>query len=348
MPDTIETPSLPTSAEQSGREPSTAELAALGIKTEASPSSGQTSTTSTTPATPTETPADPDFVGALIKRGRPARDLSGLDEAEQKMFQSMSREAYEKLFPIYKSTKGKDLSKLETLDKLQAEYETLKKSQRPSSVYDHEEGYLLDRSYRQALVERNQLTDVQKFYTQQLAAVKANQPFHNLTQDANGNIVVDPTPIQASPAAEANLIAAISQTQQLLAAHGQKLETLKSSFGSGYKSFRGRLSEVHEKVFGQHKEFLSPLAAKELENFPEEVRDRQEIISLCHAIAMLKHIAAAHQEEQKLAGAKAANATVAQANGPTQRAMPAAPKGDTAIKMTSDEDFRNTRLKFGF
>ncbi len=343
MPDET---NLPVSTEQSGREPTTAELAAMGIHTEATPADAAKDQTQT-PANPKVTdPADPDFIGNVIKRGRPARDLSGLDESEQALFKSMSREAYEKLLPIYKSTKGKDLSKLDTLSKLEEELATLKKANKPSSVYDHEEGYLLDRSYRQALVERNQLNDVQKFYTQQLAAVREGKPFRNLAQDENGNIVVSPTEIPPTPAAEANLIAAISQTQQLLAAHGQKIESIKGSFSNGYKNFRTNLSTIHDKIFGPHKEFLGPLAAKELENFPEEVRDRQEIISLCHAIAVLKHIASSHQEEQKVAAANNANAAVARANGPTQRSMPAAPNTATKNTMTSDEDFKAFRMKF--
>lgn len=345
---TTETP-LPVSTQTSGREPTAAELSAMGIHTDpvqvTQPDKAQAQVQ---PNTQPATEVPDDFVGKLVKPGRPGRDFEGLDEEEISLFKSMSRQAYEKLYPLYKSTKGKDLSKLSELDKLQAELESAKKANRPTAAYDHEEGYLLDRSYRQALVEQRTLNDVVSFYTKQLAAVRGGQKYHRLTQDDKGNIVVDPNPIDPSPMADAELTAALSQTQNALLQHGQKLEGIKSSFNGEYKTFRDNLTKVHDSLFGQYKDILEPLAAKELKaHFPEFLHDRPEIKSLATALAVLRYIANQNQTEQQQAAAANANATVARSAGPTARAITPAAAAGTPTK-TSDQEFNQIRFKFGF
>lgn len=338
---------LPVSDKSSGREPSASELAALGIHTD--PVAQSASEAAQAPVQPTqpETP-DPDFIGKVLKPGRKPREFEGLDEEETKLFQSMSLPAYEKLYPLYKSTKGKDLSKLADLDKLTAELETLKKAQRPTSAFDHEEGYLLDRSYRQALVEQRTLNDVVTFYTKQLAAIRGGNKYHRLTQDGQGNIVVDPNPIDPSPAADAELTAALSQTQAAILQHQQKLESLKSGFGQEYKTLQSQISQVHNAIFGPHKEFLEPLAAKEILQFPESVRHRQEYVTLSYAMAVLRHLAMQYQAEQRTTAANNANAAVAKAVGPTARSITPTPAPNGANAKTSAEDYAKVRFQFGF
>ena len=47
------------------------------------------------PTAPIQQPDD--VIGKALKRGRPARDLSDLDEAEQEIFKNMAMQGYEKL-----------------------------------------------------------------------------------------------------------------------------------------------------------------------------------------------------------------------------------------------------------
>lgn len=109
--------------------------------------------------TPIQVQQPDDVIGKALKRGRPGRDLSDLDEAEQEIFKNMALQGYEKLYPFYKKFRGRDAD-LENIDKLKTELETLKKNPPASFYYDHEDAYLLQNDYREALMAGHQLNTI--------------------------------------------------------------------------------------------------------------------------------------------------------------------------------------------
>ena len=319
--------------------------AELGVQTEEIPGVELSQVTpQVDPAQPA--PAqDEDVVGAALKRGRPARELDGLDEAEQKLFKSMSREAYEKLYPIYKKIKGHeaDIDQLPTLKEKLAKLEQTQ-STRPAAYYDHEDAYMLQQDFREALVQSTKLRDVYNHWQEQLAAAEEGKPIRDLSIDQNGNLQVGP-PIESSPRAKAQIHSLLMQANQELAAHNQKLEAIKAQHSQQFKSYKTGLDAVYEKFFGKYKDQLAPLAAKELEVFPEFARSRPEINLLGHAMALIRGMVQADKATQTQNAVGKANSNGQKIAGPTMRNITTAPR-DAGANTSLDEE-KMFKAKFG-
>lgn len=304
-----------------------------------------TNTDSPAPQDPPETPAEAeDIVGTALKRGRPARDLDGLDEEEQEAFKNMNRKAYEKLYPFYKKFKGKDkdLEELPTLREKLAAAE--KATPKPASYYDHEDAYLLQQEYRDALVQGRTLRDVQEHWQEQLVNIKEGKPFYDLTQDEHGNLQRS-APIDPSPRAEAQILGLLSQVTQAQSTHQSKLESIKAQTKEQYNSYKTSISTVHEQLFGKYKDQLSPGANKLLERFPEHVRSRPELVFAAHAYALLQHIVQTDKQAQVATNAAKANTNGQRSAGPTMRTLTTSPR--PAPVATTNEDYKQFRREFG-
>lgn len=304
-----------------------------------------TDPTDPAPDVSTETPAEAeDIVGTALKRGRPARDLDGLDEEEQEAFKNMNRKAYEKLYPFYKKFKGKDkdLEELPTLREKLAAAE--KATPKPASYYDHEDAYLLQQEYRDALIQGRTLRDVQEHWQEQLVNIKEGKPFYDLTQDANGNLQRS-APIDPSPRAEAQILGLLSQVTQAQSTHQGKLEAIKAQTKEQYNSYKTSISTVHDQLFGKYKDQLSPGANKLLERFPEHVRSRPELVFAAHAYALLQHIVQTDKQAQVATNAGKANASGQKSAGPTMRTLTTSPR--PAPTATTNEDYKQFRREFG-
>lgn len=328
-----------------GDTPDVNSLAELGIQTAEVPGA-EIATPTTDPTQPDPAPQpDEDIVGAALKRGRPGRELDGLDEAEQKLFKSMSREAYEKLYPIYKKIKGHeaDIDQLPTLKEKLAQLEKAQ-STRPAAYYDHEEAYLLQQDFRDALLQSNKLRDVYNHWQEQLAAAEEGKPIRDLSIDQNGNFQVGP-PIESSPRAKAQIHSLLMQSNQELANHQQKLEQIKAAHSQQFKSYKTGLDSVYEKFFGKYKDQLAPLAAKELEVFPEFARSRPEINLLGHAMALIRGMVQADKATQTQNAVGKANSNGQKIAGPTMRNITTAPR-DAGANTSPDEE-KMFKAKFG-
>ena len=278
------------------------------------------------------------------KSGRPARDFTGLDEAEKEMFNNMSRSAYEKLYPLFIKLKGKEglLDELDKVPTYKSEIENLKKAPKPVSYYDDPDAYMLSQSYRQALVERSQTQELVDFWKDQLIAVESGQPFKALQQTENG--YVETQPIKPSAAAKVEIGNILNQFRNQLNAQNARLENLKHEHGNTYKSYVDTLTGVHNKVFGKHEATLKPLADKELEAFPEFTRGRPEVKSLAYAYALLKHIVSLDKSNKTTAAANAATARAAKSSGPSMDTVTAGVNGQPTL--ATDEDYKKFRAEF--
>lgn len=319
--------------------------AELGVQTEEIP--GVELSQVTPPADPAQpAPAqDEDVVGAALKRGRPGRDLDGLTDEEKEMFQNMHRKSYEKLYPLYKKIKGHeaDIDQLPTLKERLASLEKAQ-STRPAAYYDHEDAYLLQQDFREALFQSNRLRDVYNHWQEQLAAAEEGKPIRDLSIDQNGNLQVGP-PIESSPRAKAQIHSLLMQSNQELANHQQKLEQIKAQHSQQFKSYKTGLDSVYEKFFGKYKDQLAPLAAKELEVFPEFARSRPEINLLGHAMALIRGMVQADKANQTTAAVGKANANGQKIAGPTMRNITTAPR-DAGASTSPDEE-KMFKAKFG-
>jgi len=318
--------------------------AELGLNTKevefVTPPEGETKSDET-PETPA---AEEDIVGTALKRGRPARDLDGLDEREQRLFKNMAREAYDELYPFYKKFKGKDkdLEELPTLREKLAAAE--KATPKPASYYDHEDAYLLQQEYRDALVQGRTLRDVQEHWQEQLVNIKEGKPFYDLSADANGQLQRS-APIDPSPRAEAQILGLLAQVTQAQQTHQAKLESIKAETRNQFTTYKSSIENVHNQLFGKYKDQLGPAAAKVLEKFPEHTRSRPELIFAAHAYALLQHIVNTDKQSQAATNVANANKTNQKSAGPTMRTLTTAPR-PTATP-TTQEDYRQFRREFG-
>ena len=329
-----------------GETPDVNSLASLGIDTPEVPGAELTSPAAPNPDPTQPTPApDEDIVGAALKRGRPARDFTCLDEAEKKLFNDMPRPAYEKLYPLYMKVRGHEAD-LEQLPSLKEKLAQLEKSSatRPAAYYDHEEAYLLQQDFREALLQSNKLRDVYNHWQEQLANAEEGKPIRDLIVDQNGNLQLGP-PQESSPRAKAQIHSLLMQSNQELASHQQKLEQIKSAHAEQFKSYKTGLDSVYEKFFGKYKDQLGPLAAKELEVFPEFARTRPEINLLGHAMALIRGMVQADKANQAQTAVTKANANGQKIAGPTMRNITTAPRENTT--KTTPEEEKLFKAKFG-
>lgn len=294
--------------------------------------------------TPNPNPEPEDAIGLALKRGRPARDLEGLDEDEQKLFKNMSREAYERLFPFYKKFKGKDKD-LDELPTLREKLKSLETATKPQPFYDHEEAYLLQQDYRDALVKARELRDLQNHWQEQLIAAEEGKPVRDVIAGQNGEWQLS-DPIESNPRVKAQILATLNQVTQAQQTHQATLENLKLQSKQQFTSYRDGLSKVYDTVFAKHKDTLEPLAAKELEQFPPFARDRIETKLMANALALIKYIVAADKKQQTQTTANNANLAAARSSGPTMRSITTSPK-PAPDKTATAEDYKKFRMEFG-
>lgn len=308
--------------------------------------SGEEIPTSETPPQDQQQSPDPeDAIGLALKRGRPARDLDGLDDDEQKLFKNMSREAYERLFPFYKKFKGKDKD-LDELPTLREKLKSLESAPpKASSFYDHEEAYLLQQDYRDALVKSRELRDLQSHWQEQLIAAEEGKPVRDILTGPNGELQLS-DPIEANPRIKAQILATLSQVTQAQQAHQASLEGLKAQAKSQFTNYRDGLSKVYDNIFAKHKDTLEPLAAKEIEQFPPFARDRIETKLMANALALIKYIVNADKQQKSQAQVTTANTNGSKVAGPTMRSITTSPKPAPSAATTAD-DFKRFKMEFG-
>lgn len=344
---TIETPTASTeptgspfdAAETTHQELSPADLG-LNIKLDAPSEKPADPTRQPLPA-PTQPPDD--VIGKALKRGRPARDLSDLNENEREIFQNMALQGYETLYPFYKKFRGRDAD-LESVDKLKAELETLKKNPPASFYYDHEDAYLLQNDYREALMAGHQLNTIADHWEQQYINARAGKPIRDLVLDQNGRPQLGGE-IQPSPEVEAKIFSLLADAKQKASSHQSRLESIRSDHGQKFKSFKEQMTLAYQKMIGPYEAQLKPMMEKHLQMFPEFVRNRQEIQAIAGLYALLQHVVNNDKVDKQQQVAATANRTAARSAGPTARSITTAPKGSNS--MTSAEEEREMRLRFG-
>jgi FtsZ-binding cell division protein ZapB len=338
-------------------------LSSIGLKSdsestpEPKPSSGSTpnpkpaaTTSGSEPKPkPSATPTDPADPGnpldkVVEKRGRKARDLSNLDDEEKSIFNNMSLEAYNRLYPAYLAYRD-NKDKLETLPNLQKELEELR-AKPQHTIYDHEEGYLLSPEYRNALVERNELSQIKDFWQQQLINAHAGKESYYLVQDAKGNIDVSPTPRKASPEVIVELTERLNQSSQQVTSAAAKLSTFAESHKTKHNSYTSAVQSIHNKYFGKHEAALKPVADKFLNQYPAEFRGRPEAKLVAYAQAAL-HFAYSEQEQtQQVQQHQKANNKLKALVGPSSEEITAGVT--TKPTKYSDAEFKELRGQFKF
>lgn len=278
------------------------------------------------------------------RRGRKPRDLSNLDDEEKSIFNNMSLEAYNRLYPAYLAYRD-NKEKLEKLPTIEKELEELRNKPQ-HTIFDHEEGYLLSPDYRNALVERNELTQIKDFWQKQLINAHAGKESYYLVQDAKGNIDVSQTPRPATPEVLVELTERLNQSSQQVTAAAAKLATFSETHKTKHNAYTSSVQQIHNKYFGKHETILKPVADKFLAQYPAEFRGRPEAKLVAYAQAALHFAYSGQEQAQQVEQHQKANTKLKALVGPSAEEITSGVQ--TKPTKYSDAEFKELRGQFKF
>lgn len=218
--------------------------------------------------------------GAKPQTYNSKRKFEGLDENEKRMFDRMSTEAYEHLYPKY--LKSKQLE-----GELNSLREQLAKTQEVS-FYDQEDAWKITPEYNQIKQTVDTLAWEEQFWEQQLIRVEETLLSGDPdtlkdarvavleSYDQNGRPQFVELPV--TPKTKALISARIAKANSLLNTYNDKLNGLQGSYKEKYSGYLKNLKDVAGQMFkGYPEEKLQKLATKKLEAFPSFVRARPEV-----------------------------------------------------------------------
>lgn len=211
---------------------------------------------------------------------RQSRDYSGLDEAEQKIFKSMSNDAFALLKPQYLESK-----------KLKAEHEELKQKYDTASkatFYDQDGAYQLTPDY-QFKSANLQLVDREiTFWKQQISAIRNGQKWTALTgYDKDGNAILAPDQ-EPSPEAEADIVDALINARSIRSGLAKEVDSIKENFSVIHKQYLSNMSAIEKEIFkGVDAETLNKAMSKKITMFPEHRRSNPEVQVIAKLLAVL-------------------------------------------------------------
>lgn len=279
---------------------------------------------------PTPTPAPPaalaatippnpldDAIAVITKPARKPRDYSGIPDEDRPLFEKMANESFAKIAPIYREyLANKDkFTKLPDLEKELTELR--ERTAKPPRYFDHEQSYLLDQSYREGLAARAQTERVRTFWSKQLENIEAGQPFHTLSQDAQGQYVVSAPIETASPQHKAFILQQIMQANQEYAGHEAKLQQIINDTKSTYSNYQSSLEQAFNTMFGKHLDALKPHAEKNMEILPPQFRNSREGQLAVYAVTALQLLTQQMKAQQQQQTVTAANNRASKIVGPT-------------------------------
>lgn len=199
--------------------------------------------------------------------GKPAaRDYSGLEPEEIKIFKNMSNEAYEKLRPIYlehKQNKNNPPQQQTTTEQL------------PPSYYNNPEGYKLSPTYQQKAYLKDLADKVKRHWVTQTAKIRRGERFQDLYLD-NNNRLVTSEPKDATAEDEARAYELLTEAQMQHAKYSKEHDDYVSSFSHKVKADFGAIEETAKKYFPGFDDPNHPTAAIQknvIDNLPESMKD---------------------------------------------------------------------------
>lgn len=311
--DVSSAPKAPTAPQDAAETPS-----GTPNQPENSPPPAETAPENASKAPETPAPEDnSDPAQASKNQGKKpsSRDYSGLDPSEIPLFRQMSNAAYATLYPKYLASK-----------KLQAEFDEFRAQAdavKDKQFYEMPDAWTLHPEYKNHELDVKRLSGERDYWTEQLAKVRAGEPYNPLGMDSNGNYTqLDPVP--ASPRAEADIIANLNQAQLYAQSSQQRLDEFSKNFQGRHSKLSARLTEIDKSLFGNLDEKFNPVVENVLKNFPAEVRNRIEFKMLAKANVIIKGLYDHIKDLEKGAKISAAVSNTAKSAGPSTNGSPAA------------------------
>lgn len=257
---------------------------------------------------------DPAAPKTPVQQQPHARDYTGLNEDEQRLFKNMSAESYKRMRPIYDQHK-----KIAEREAQIAEREKQINQALPKGVFDVEDAYILSPQFRAAHTAAEGFKYEADYWSKQLEAIESGEKWKPLMLDPKTNEFYEGKPQDATPQAKAAVMRNLAQATQQYTIHQQRVAEVQGSFQArrsalvnGVRSYEKQFFPFFEGDNNPHKPAIQSL----LNAIPEEFRDHPLASGYAKAMHTIKLL---HENNTKL---QAAVNMKAKAGEDTRRAGP--------------------------
>lgn len=268
-----------------------------------------------------------------------ARDYSGLEPDEIRLFKAMSNEAFSKLLPIYKASKNPpENTELKTLKE---QLEAANKSR----WYDHEQAYTLSPDYANVKSNLDDLSFEENYWQQQLAAAEDGKPVQFLVKKNDDGTYLTGEEQPPTPQVKAQLIAAMTRASQYKTTVSEKLQSLQASYKNNWKSYHSNLEAVDKAAFNSL-DMNHPGVKTEYNNwlnkFPAETRGQLQTQMLAKSMVVIQGLIQQLNQKNVTGQVNTAVNRTAKATGPGSATRIA-----SSTPSTQDEDAKWKNLLGG-
>lgn len=236
-----------------------------------------------------------------LDTNQPSPDYTGLNNGERKMFQSMPKQAYALLRPIYEEFKKID-SGYEARQAKEAETAKLLEELKGQQFYGLPDAWKLDPEIQPIISAADRLSNEANFWKSQLTALESGEKIQKLYATPDGKITVG-EPVDPQPGDRAELIMAMQKAVTLQNQVQGELTGRVQNFKARYQTWDNQVETVNKEIFGRFDKDLAPHREKMMESWPLAVRHQPIYRYATDATIMLGNILTENAAlKQKLAG----------------------------------------------
>lgn len=225
---------------------------------------------------------------------RPSRVFDGLEPQEKAMFQKMSNDAYNHLYPFYIKAKNWE-KELADLKRQNTELSSV-------TSFDRDGAWKLTPEYEQTSSLLNQYTGEVAHWREQLTNIRAGRPWQPIVQDQDGNPVLGQ--VMAAPEDpgeraqwETTIQSALMEAHNLKAHASAKFRDLESGYKTKHTNFVQTLQGVESKIFaGADTKKLDEAAKTKLSLFPEYTHSQPAFKMLAKALVLIDGLLAMQKQ----------------------------------------------------
>ncbi len=189
---------------------------------------------------------------------------------EKKLLKSMPNSAFDYVLPRIKEAKQLATIKADYEAKLAAKTEPSMKS-----YIEHENAYMLNESYSQQVAIINLGHGIVKHFAEQLAKIERGEQWNGLTQDAQGNVVIDPTVKEGNTEAKIEIMQKLNHAQTQLGIEQANMQRIQQEFKQTSSLIKESIIQAEDKMYARYKDPTAPqykLVEKNLALIPKELR----------------------------------------------------------------------------
>lgn len=210
-----------------------------------------------------ETPAKEPTEEELKLHGNTKRDYSGFNANQIKVLKRLDNGRFTAVSQEWRALQSAASKSIELAQQLEEQRKIAEGKGIPDSWYQHPEAYTLTPEFRQVSTQYSQYDQMERHYTDQIAAIQDGKPWVAVTGvDANGNLQFS-QPQQATPQAFALVNQALMQATTYKSQLQGKVEQLASNFQTTHKQAEAQLNTEVQKFIDKVHPDIKPVEVDE-------------------------------------------------------------------------------------